>query len=114
LPGTSFCKICIKITQTDYFHKTICENIVYNDNLQKWKKLSETTISKKILGKQHVKFAKKLFGTTSCKILIRNDHLQNLQQILVGKNCPKKVCNQTTTYQKIYQEENANYMVYLV
>ena len=23
----------IKITQKDYFHKTICENIVYNDNL---------------------------------------------------------------------------------
>ena len=73
------------------------EKVVRNNNFQK------------ILGKQHVKFAKKLFGTTSCKILIGNDHLQNLQQTLVGKNCPKKVCNQTTTYQKIYQEENADF-----
>ena len=42
------------------------------------------------MGKQYVKFAKQFFGTTSCKIMIRHDHLQNLQQILVVKNCPKK------------------------
>ena len=65
---------------------------------------------------QKQQFPKKI-GKTICQIcqtifwndLIRNDHLQNLQQILVGKNCPKKVCNQTTTYQKIYQEENAEF-----
>lgn len=73
------------------------EKVVRNNNFQKK------------LGKQYVKFAKQFFGTTSCKILIRHDHLQNLQQILVVKNCPKKVCNQTTTYQKIYQEENAEF-----
>ena len=54
------------------------------------KKLSETTISKKMFGKQFVKFAKSLFETTSCKILIRNDHLQNLQQIQIVKKFATK------------------------
>ena len=72
---------------------TTCESClenIYMEQIVAKKKLSETTIPKKMFGKQFVKFAKSLFETTSCKILIRNDHLQNLQQIhVVKKLCQK-------------------------
>ena len=69
---------------------------------------------------QKQQFPKKI-GKTICQIcqkIVWNDILQNFDSERPfakfttnssGKNFPKKVCIQTTTYQKIYQEENADF-----
>ena len=97
---------------------TTCESClenIYMEQIVAKKKLSETTISKKMFGKQFVKFAKSLFETTSCKILIWNDHLQNLQQIqVVKKLCQKSLQPNHDLPKDLPRRKCRFYMVYLV